>query len=105
MALLITTPIGPRDVFRVRNQKLRAIYDWYFGAGEYDEAGTWGVTRPDFNDLLDSSDAIVNGEDFDVWRAKINGLNETEDYLALADGDGNLIVDAETGGVWVIIDA
>lgn len=103
MPLQITTPIGPRDRFAVRNPKRRAVYDWYYGAGAYD-AATMPQARAGFNALLPPPE-IENGQAFLTWRDKINSLNETADYVALVDGDDNLIVDAETGGVWVMIDS
>jgi hypothetical protein len=103
MPLQITTPVGLTDDFHTRNPKMRAIYDWWYGAGAYAAAGSYATTRAGFNAL--AATPFANGDPIVDWRQPINALNETEGYVALVDGDGNLIVDAETGGVWVMIDS
>lgn len=73
MPTQITTPIGATDNFKTRNEKRRAIYDYYNGEGAYD-AGTMEDARLGFQTL--AGETINDGDPITDWRLVINGLNE-----------------------------
>ena len=70
----ITTDLTGNETASVRQARLKAVYDWYLGAGAYVAAGNLGVVRAGLNGLLPTD--IANGETFASWLVKANWLND-----------------------------
>lgn len=74
--MMITTPFSGTETAAQRHARLRAITDWYFGAGAYDAAGSIGGAFGLLNTIL--SPAAVDREAFVSWAPKLNFINNPD---------------------------
>lgn len=90
----ITTDLTGNEAASVRQARLKAVYDWYKGAGAYVSAGNLGSVRAIFNDYLASD--IANQETFASWLVKFNRLNSLDILippLIFAGGEQGFLFD------------
>lgn len=74
--MMITTPFVGTETTAQRHARLKAITDWYFGAGAYVAAGTIGGAFGLLNTLM--SVPAVDREVFASWAPKVNILNDPD---------------------------
>ncbi len=92
--MTITTPFAGTETTAQRHARLKAITDWYFGAGAYDAAGTIGGAFGLLNTLM--SVPAVDREVFASWAPKVNFLNDPDLALPprLFSGAAGVMLDA-----------
>lgn len=92
----ITTDLTGAESAATRHARLKAIYDFYFGAGAYVAAGNLGVARAAMNVILPTD--IANGETFASWLVKANWLNDLDTAipsLIFTGGYKGIVIDPE----------